>query len=76
MRECAIALARRLLEKRNKQETKVTVYKTVFRPILVYVSERWMLNATIRSKRQAIHMKYLRRVKRITDETGREMTYS
>lgn len=29
------------IDKKIGKETKVTVYKTIFRPILIHVSERW-----------------------------------
>lgn len=54
----------------NKREittrTKMTVYKTIFRPILTYGSETWVLNKKLESKVQSIEMKYLRTVKGIT----------
>ena len=42
------------------------VFKTVYRPTLIYGSERWVLNDALRSRIQETEMKYLRRVKGIT----------
>lgn len=53
----------------NKQldkNTKMTVFKTVYQPILIHGSETWILNKSQKSKIQAMEMKYLRRVKGIT----------
>ena len=42
------------------------VFKTVYRPTLIYGSERWVLNDALRRRIQETEMKYLRRVKGIT----------
>ena len=44
------------------------MYKTVLRPVLTFASELWTLSRSEQSKIQAIEMKYLRRVLRITRE--------
>lgn len=46
--------------------TKLTVYNTIFRPILTYGSESWILTRQQKSKLQAVEMKYLRAVKGVT----------
>lgn len=54
----------------NKKEisskTKLTVHKTIFRPILTYGSESWITSKSSSSRIQAIDMKFLRRIKGVT----------
>lgn len=47
-------------------KTKMSVFNTVFRPILTYGSESWILSRQQKSKIQAVEMKYLRAVKGVT----------
>ena len=47
-------------------KTKITVYKTVFVPTLTFGCETWVLTKSMKSKLQAMEMKYLRRVAGVT----------
>ena len=53
---------------KSHKKNKLTVYKTVLRPVLTFATELWTLSRSEQSKIQAIEMKYLRRVLRITRE--------
>ncbi|CAH1987605.1 unnamed protein product, partial [Acanthoscelides obtectus] len=55
-----------LRKKMTSRKTKMTVYRTVFRPILIFGSESWVLTNRQKSKLQVIDMKYLRAVKGVT----------
>ena len=48
------------------RRTKLSVYRSIYCPILTYGCESWVMTNTMKSKLQAAEMKYLRRVKGIT----------
>lgn len=48
------------------RETKIKVFKSVFRPILTFGSESWVLNEKQKSMIQAVEMKFMRRVLGVT----------
>lgn len=61
------AMNRPFISKREvSQKTKLSVYKTIFRPILTYGSESWVMSNRMKGKIEAVEMKYLRRVKGVT----------
>lgn len=53
-------------KKEISKGTKMTIFKTIFRPILTFGSESWVLNRRLESKLQAVEMKFLRSVKGVT----------
>ena len=48
------------------KDTKMTIYRTIYRSILTFGCESWVLNKRLESKLQALEMKYLRGVKGVT----------
>lgn len=61
------ALNKKFIRKKEiTARTKMSVYNTVFKPILTYGSESWVLTQSQRSKIQAVEMKYLRGVRGVT----------
>lgn len=61
------AMNKNFISKREvTQKTKLSVYKTIFRPTLTYGSESWVLTKRMKSKLEAVEMKYLRKVKGVT----------
>lgn len=48
------------------KETQLSVYRTIFKPILTYGQETWIPSERTRSRIQAIEMRFLRRILNIT----------
>lgn len=53
-------------KKEITQKTKITVYNTVYKPVLTYGCETWNISKQMKSKIQTLEMKYLRAVKGVT----------
>lgn len=73
------AIRSNFLTKREvSRHTKISVYKSIFVPILTFGSESWVLSKKLKSKVQSIAMKFLRtilgitRIDRIRNTTVRE----
>lgn len=61
------AMNKAFITKREiSKKAKITVFNTIFKPILTYGSESWILNNQTKSKIQALEMRYLRAVKGVT----------
>lgn len=48
------------------KETKINVFKSIFRPILTFGCESWVLTQRMKNKLQAVEMKFLRRIRGVT----------
>lgn len=53
-------------KKELSQKTKMTVFKTIFVPSLIFGSESWILSRRLKSQLQATEMKFLRKIKGVT----------
>lgn len=57
------AIYKKFLNKKEiSPKTKLTVYNTVYTPILIYGAENWVLNKNQMNRLQAAEMRYLRKV--------------
>nr|CAI5841879.1 unnamed protein product [Callosobruchus analis] len=54
------------IHKNGKNYAEIMVYNTVYKPILTYGCESWTLNRRTQSRIQAMEIKDLRAVKRVT----------
>ena len=48
------------------KKVKLSIFKTVFVPILTYVYESWVMTKRVRSQVQASEMRFLRKIERVT----------
>ena len=53
-------------KKEIKQETKIKIYKTIYRPVLTYGCETWVLSGKTRRRIEAVEMKFLRGARGVT----------
>lgn len=61
------AMNKKFINKKEvSRKTKMNVFKTIYRPILTFGCESWILNQNQRSKLQAVEMKFLRKVRGVT----------
>jgi hypothetical protein len=55
-----------LKDKHVPRDTKIVIYQTILRPILLYGCEAWTLTTAMKSKVQAAEMRVLRLIKGVT----------
>lgn len=60
------SLNKKFLGRKVSNQTKLKVYRMIYCPILTNGCERWVLTKSLKSKLQAVEMKYLFKVKAVT----------
>lgn len=61
------AMSKPFINKREiSRETKMKVFRAIYRPVLTYGCESWVMTERQKSKLQAAEMKYIRRVRGVT----------
>jgi len=55
-----------VMKRELSKKAKLSVFKTVFAPILTYGHESWVMKERIRSQVQASEMRFLRRIEEVT----------
>ena len=60
--KCYYGLQKQLKSKQLKRKIKLTIYKTIIRPVLLYGSETWTLTKTDTNKLRTFENKALRKI--------------
>ena len=55
-----------VMKRESSKNVKLSIFKTVFVPILAYGHEPWVMTETVRSQVQASKMRFLRKIKGVT----------